>query len=58
MPLWLQWIAHLNPMTYAISSVRKRVLEGLNWEVIAGIIGAFDLAMVAVCLWTIKRAMD
>jgi len=39
MPLWLQWIAHLNPMTYAISNVRKLVLEGLNWEVIASMSG-------------------
>lgn len=61
MPSWLQWIARLNPMTYAISSVRTLILHGFDWGLLVsmgGIITAFDVLMVLVSLWAMKRALD
>jgi ABC-2 type transport system permease protein len=61
MPSWLQWLARLNPMTYAIGNVRKLILEGIDWPLLAsmsGIIILFDIAMVGVCLWAMRRVLD
>jgi ABC-2 type transport system permease protein len=61
MPPWLQWLSRFNPMTYAISNVRKLVLEGVDWTLIgsmSGVMIGFDVAMVGACLWAIKRALD
>jgi len=61
MPSWLQWIAQLNPMTYAISSVRALILQGFDWGLLVsmgGIITAFDALMVLISLWAMQRALD
>lgn len=61
MPTWLQWIAHVNPMTYAIGSVRTLILEGFHLSVMAstaGVLLVFDVAMILLCLWTMGRALD
>ena len=61
MPPWLQWLSRFNPMTYAISAVRKLILEGIDWPLLAsmsGVIIVFNVAMVGTCLWAMRRALD
>lgn len=61
MPAWLRWLARLNPMTYAISAVRELILEGIDWSIVgsmSGVLIAFDVAMVVLCLWVMSRALD
>jgi ABC-2 type transport system permease protein len=61
MDLWLRWLAQINPMTYAISSVRELLLVGVDWGLIgsmSGVLLAFDAAMVAICLWETSRILD
>ncbi len=61
MPGWLQVLARLNPMTYAIEAVRQLILGGIDWRVLGSmcaVIAAFDLAMVVLCLGVMRRALD
>jgi ABC-2 type transport system permease protein len=61
MPLWLRWLAQINPMTYAISSVRELILAGVDWGLIgsmSGVLLAFDTATVAICLWAMRHVLD
>ncbi len=61
MPGWLQAIAHINPMTYAITSARQLILEGLHWGTVlsmTGVLLVFDVLMVAICLWTMRRTLE
>ncbi len=61
MPPWLRWLARLNPMTYAISNVRELILGGIEWTLLGsmgGVLIAFDVAMVGVCLAVMKHALD
>lgn len=61
MPAWLRWLARLNPMTYAIGAVRQLILEGVDWALVgsmSGVLIAFDVVMVGVCLWAMGQALD
>lgn len=61
MPTWLRFVAELNPMTYAISSVRALILTGLAWEVLlpmSGVLILFGLAAIALALAALRRALD
>ncbi|MBA2452582.1 MAG: ABC transporter permease [Chloroflexia bacterium] len=61
MPGWLQTVARLNPMSYAISNVRELMLEGYNWPVLGttvAVLLAFDAVMLTICLWTMRRALS
>jgi ABC-2 type transport system permease protein len=35
-PGWLRTLAYLNPVTYAIDSMRALMISGWNWSAIAG----------------------
>jgi ABC-2 type transport system permease protein len=61
MPSWLRWLARINPMTFAINNVRKLILEGIDWTLIStmsGVLIVFDIAMVLICLWAMRYALD
>jgi ABC-2 type transport system permease protein len=61
MPPWLRRLARINPMTYAISSVRELILKGVDWRLVTsmgGVLIGFDVAMVALCLWATRRMLD
>jgi ABC-2 type transport system permease protein len=61
MPPWLQCLARINPMTYAINTVRRLILEGIDPATIgsmSAVIIAFDTAMVGTCLWAMRQALD
>ncbi len=61
MPHWLQTVAMLNPLTYAINGVRSLVLTGLNWGELGSImlvLGLFDVAMFSIAVYTMRRAIE
>jgi len=61
MPLWLQGLARLNPMTYAITGTRQLILEGFDGWTLARMTGAlvvFAALMIVVCLGAMRRALD
>lgn len=61
MPDWLRSVAMLNPLTYAIESVRELIINGYNWQtliIMSLVLVGFDIAMVILCLWTMNRALD
>lgn len=61
MPTWLQAVAQLNPMTYAINTTRGLILEGYDWTTTLSMAGAllvFDALMIAFALSAIRKALD
>jgi ABC-2 type transport system permease protein len=56
MPNWMQIVAHLNPLTYAINAMRHLVINGWTTTV------ATDLAVLAVfavsCLFIATTAFE
>jgi ABC-2 type transport system permease protein len=61
MPSWLQTIARLKPMTYAITSVRHLILNGIDWRLLtsmASSLAVFDLVAMAFALAAMRRALD
>lgn len=61
MPGWLQVVARLNPMTYAINNVRELVLIGFNGSLIiltAAFLMVFDVVCLALCLRAMRRAVE
>ncbi|PSO06481.1 hypothetical protein B9Q04_15840 [Candidatus Marsarchaeota G2 archaeon BE_D] len=61
MPHWLQTVAMLNPLTYAINGVRSLVLTGLNWGALGSImlvLGLFDAAMFSIAVYAMRRAIE
>ena len=61
MPPWLQIIARLNPMTYAIEGARQLILDGFNWVTtlsMSAVLLLFAAAMMAVALSAMRRALD
>lgn len=61
MPPWLQFISRLNPLTYAITTIRSLILEGVDWSLIgqmAIILLGFDLAAVTLLYLLSTRSID
>lgn len=60
MPAWMQWLARLNPMTYAIEATRTLVLEGWNiaaaGSMLAGLL-AFDALALLVAARVLRRGL-
>ncbi|HEY8529405.1 MAG TPA: ABC transporter permease [Paenibacillaceae bacterium] len=60
MPDWLNIIAHINPLTYAIEGIRKLVIFGWDWPYILkmiGVIVAFDLVVMAISVKILRRGL-
>jgi ABC-2 type transport system permease protein len=62
LPRWLQIVAHLNPVTYALDAMRAALLEGASLFVIARplmILVVFAIVLlptsIALFLWALKR---
>ena len=61
MPGWLQVVARLNPMTYAIDNVRALVLSGFDGSLIAAtavFLTVFDIVCLALCLRAMQGALE
>ncbi|BAS26351.1 ABC transporter permease [Limnochorda pilosa] len=61
MPPWLQFVARLNPMTYAINNVRDLVLEGFNPLGVLQALGfvlVFAVAALVLASVAIRRVME
>lgn len=60
MPDWLQAMARLNPMTYAIDAVRSLGLDGWSWSLLGRATGAlvlFDLGCLALATFVLRRGL-
>jgi len=61
MPPWLQLVAQLNPMTYAINSVRELILEGFDphsvLRTLAFVLG-FAAVAVGLASWTMRKTVE
>ncbi len=60
MPLWLQALARLNPLTYAIEAIRTLILHGWAWGSLAWTLAGlllFDLIALAVSVRIFARGM-
>ena len=56
-PPWLRTIAYLNPVTYAIDSIRVLMIQGWQWQAVAGgilIVGVFSgiVAGISTAIFT------
>jgi ABC-2 type transport system permease protein len=61
MPSWLQGVARLNPLTYAIDGVRNLILQGIDWIMLGSVLlvlTLFDVAMFAIANWVFSRAVE
>ncbi len=61
MPNWLQAVARLNPLTYAIDGVRNLILQGIDWIMLGSVLLVlilFDLVMFALASWVFGRAVE
>jgi ABC-2 type transport system permease protein len=60
MPPWLQVVAQLNPMTYAINSVRELLLDGFDphsvLQTLAFMVGFAGVA-VGLASWTMRKTV-
>jgi len=66
-PLWMEWLARIDPMTYGVDPIRQVVLQGsvpafvlemIRLHPIAtdvAILGAFWLAMLVPAVWAFSR---
>ena len=60
LPQWLQTIAHLLPVYYALHAMRLAVLRGATLSEIGSdvlILSAFALVIVPASIWTFRRAV-
>ena len=60
LPEWLQVIAHLLPVYYALDAMRLAVLQGATlWEIRGDVLvlTGFALFLVPVSIWTFRRAV-
>lgn len=60
LPEWLQAIAHLFPVYYALDAMRLAVLQGATlWEIRGDVLvlAGFALVTVPLSIWTFKRAV-
>jgi len=61
MPFWLQVVARVNPLTFAINGVRQLILQGFDWFTLGSVflvLSAFDLFMFVLATWVMKRAVE
>jgi ABC-2 type transport system permease protein len=61
MPRWLQTVSRLNPLTYAINTIRDLILNGLDWGLFArmsAVLLAFDVGMILITLWVSRRVIE
>lgn len=61
MPEWLQTIANLIPITYALRAMRLALLEGASWARLAPdltVLGAFALVLVPLSLISFRYAVE
>jgi ABC-type multidrug transport system permease subunit len=61
MPRWLQTVSRLNPLTYAINTIRDLILNGLDWGLFArmsAVLLAVDVGMILITLWVSRRVIE
>ncbi len=61
MPEWLQHIAGLIPITYALRAMRLSLLEGAPWRVVAPdllALGLFAILLFPLSLWGFRYAVE
>ena len=54
---WLEFLASLNPVTYLLEGMRSLVLEGWEWDNLAGAFAAvlgFSAVTIAAALWSLR----
>ena len=54
---WLEFLASINPVTYVLEGMRALVLEGWEWDNIAGAFASvfgFGAVTVALALWSLR----
>lgn len=59
MPPWLKTVAQVNPLTYAITLIRKTVLVGIDWQLVATtfiVLGLFSLLSLVLAVRSMRRA--
>jgi ABC-2 type transport system permease protein len=60
LPEWLQVASRANPLTYGVDALRTVILGGA-WQPVQplfvnlGVIGVFDVVMIAIGTWTFGR---
>jgi ABC-2 type transport system permease protein len=60
MPVWMAWLALLNPMTYAIEGVRSLVLTGWDWPLLLKLMAVlllFDVVCVTLGVRVFRRSL-
>lgn len=51
MPAWLRWIASINPLTYAVHTMRTISMQGWDWNIIIpGILILFLIAIITISI--------
>lgn len=61
LPGWMQTLADLSPLTYALRALRRAALEGQGLSAIAhdlAIVGGFALVMLPASVWILSLAFD
>ena len=54
---WMEFLASINPVTYLLEGMRMLVLEGWQWDNLAGAIGAvlaLGVVTIAAALWSLR----
>ena len=54
---WMEFLASINPVTYLLEGMRTLVLEGWQWDNLAGAVGAvlgLGVVTVALSLWALR----
>ncbi len=54
---WLEFLASLNPVTYLLEGMRSLVLEGWQWDNLAGALAAvvgLGAFTTALALWSLR----
>ena len=51
MPVWLRWIAGINPLTYAVHTMRTIVMIGWDWQnIIPGLLILITIAIITIAI--------
>ena len=51
MPMWLRWIASVNPLTYAVHTMRTIAMIGWEWQIIIpGMLILFAIAIITISI--------
>ena len=61
MPSWLQAVAHLLPLTYALRGMRLALLNGSSWSELLPdllVVGAFAVVLFPVSLLVFRFAVE